>query len=118
MEPVSIHQAIEDHLAKAQQSPQGRSSHTLVGGADRVLRQTVVALKAGEKLGEHEAPGEATLLVLRGRVSLGTSSGQQEVSAHELAEIPMERHDLSAHEDSVVLLTVAKAFGGAAKAER
>lgn len=112
MNPVSIHQAVEEHLAKAQQSPQGRSSHTLVGGRDRVLRQTVVALKAGEKLAEHEAPGEATLMVLRGRVSLGTSSGQQEVGPHELAEIPMERHDLSAHEDSVVLLTVAKSVGG------
>ena len=116
MEPVSIHQAVEEHLAKAQQSPQGRSSHTLVGGRDRVLRQTVVALKGGEKLAEHEAPGEATLMVLRGRVSLGTSSGEQEVGTHELAEIPMERHDLTAHEDSVVLLTVAKAVGNPAHA--
>ena len=112
MNPVSVHDAIEEHLAKAQESPQGRSSHTLVGGHDRVLRQTLVALKAGEKLGEHEAPGEATILVLRGRVSVGTSSGEQALAAHELAEIPPERHDLSAHEDSVVLLTVAKAVGG------
>lgn len=114
MNPVSVHDAIEEHLAKALQSPQGRSSHTLVGGHDRVLRQTVIALKAREKLGEHEAPGEATLLVLRGRVSLGTASNEVELAAHELAEIPMERHDLTAHEDSVVLLTVAKATGGPA----
>jgi len=112
MNPISLHDAVEEHLAKALQSPQGRSSHTLVGGRDRVLRQTVVALKAGERLAEHEAPGEATLMVLRGRVSLGTSSDEQTVSAHELVEIPKERHDLSAHEDSVVLLTVAKALGG------
>lgn len=114
MNPVSVHDAIEEHLAKALQSPQGRSSHTLVGGHDRVLRQTVIALKAGAKLGEHEAPGEATLLVLRGRVSLGTESSEQEVGTHELAEIPLERHDLTAHEDSVVMLTVAKATGGPA----
>ena len=114
MNPVSVHDAIEEHLAKAQQSPQGRSSHTLVGGHDRVLRQTLIALKGGEKLGEHEAPGEATLLVLRGRVSLGTASGEQDVGTHELAEIPMERHDLTAHEDSVVILTVATATGGPA----
>ena len=112
MDPISLHAAIEEHAAKAGQSPQGRSSHTLVGGRDRVLRQTLLALKAGEKLGEHEAPGEATLMVLRGRVSMGTSSGEVTVSAHELAEIPQERHDLTAHEDSVVLLTVAKAVGG------
>ena len=110
MNPISIHDAVEEHLGKALQSPQGRSSHTLVGGRDRVLRQTVVALKAGERLAEHEPPGEATLMVLRGRVSLGTSSGEQTVSAHELVEIPRERHDLSAHEDSVVLLTVVKAL--------
>ena len=114
MNPISLHDAIEEHQAKAGQSPQGRSSHTLVGGHDRVLRQTLLAMKAGEKLGEHESPGEATLMVLRGRVSLGTSSGEQAVSAHELVEIPLERHDLTAHEDSVVLLTVAKAVGGPA----
>jgi quercetin dioxygenase-like cupin family protein len=50
-------------------------------------------------------------MVLRGRVSLGTSSGKQTLAADELAEIPLERHDLEAHEDSVVLLTVAKAVG-------
>jgi quercetin dioxygenase-like cupin family protein len=111
MNPISVHDAVEEHLAKALESPQGRSSHTLVGGHDRVLRQTVVALKAGERLAEHEAPGEATLLVLRGRVSLGSSSGQHTVAADELVEIPLERHDLEAHEDSVVLLTVAKAVG-------
>lgn len=115
MEPVSIHQAIEEHLGKALQSPQGRSSHTLVGGHDRALRQTIVALKAGERLAEHESPGEATLMVLRGRVSLGTASGEQAVGPHELAEIPWERHDLTAHEDSVVLLTVAKAVGNPAQ---
>lgn len=114
MSPVSLHDAVEEHLAKALRSPQGRSSHTLVGGHDRVLRQTVVALKAGETLAEHESPGEATLMVLRGRVTLGSSGGEQTLATHELAEIPLERHDLTAHEDSVVLLTVAKAVGGPA----
>ena len=109
MDPVSIHQAMTEHLAKAQESPQGRSSHTLVGGHDRRLRQTLIALLDGQELSEHESPGEATLMVLRGRVSLGTSTGEQVVGAHELAEIPTERHNLSALEDSVVLLTVAKA---------
>lgn len=116
MNPVSVHQAIEEHLAKAKESPQGRSSHTLVGGHDRALRQTLIALEAGERLGEHEAPDEATLLVLRGRVSLGTSTGEQQVAAHELAEIPTERHDLTAHEDSVVLLTVAMVSGNPPRA--
>lgn len=114
MDPISLDAAVDEHLTKAHQSPQGRSSHTVVGGHDRVLRQTVVALKAGEELAEHESPGEATLLVLSGRVSLGSTSGDQEVGIRELAEIPAERHNLTAHEDSVVLLTVAKAQGGPA----
>jgi quercetin dioxygenase-like cupin family protein len=114
MDPISLDAAADEHLAKARQSPQGRSSHTVVGGHDRVLRQTVVALKAGEELAEHESPGEATLLVLSGRVSLGGTSGEQELGPHQLALIPDERHHLSAHEDSVVLLTVAKAMGGPA----
>lgn len=114
MQQISLRAAVEEHLGKARQSPQGRSAHTLVGGHDRVLRQTVIALKGGEGLSDHEAPGEATLLVLHGRVTLGAASGSLELATHELAEIPQERHNLQALEDSVVLLTVAKAVGGPA----
>ena len=35
-----------------------------------MLRQTVIALKAGRNLSEHQNPGEATIFVLRGSVWL------------------------------------------------
>ena len=39
----------------------GRSAKTVYGGREHLLRQTVIALKAGEKLAEHGNPGEATV---------------------------------------------------------
>ena len=41
---------------------------TVVGGHERVLRQTVIALVQGTALGDHENPGEASVHVLAGRV--------------------------------------------------
>ena len=43
---------------------------TVCGGHEHVLRQTLIALRAGSHLDEHASPGEATLQVLHGRVSL------------------------------------------------
>ncbi len=58
------------HLGKASASSSGRSAHTVFGGHEHVLRQTLIALRAGSRLDEHENPGEATLQVLHGRVTL------------------------------------------------
>lgn len=84
------------------------ASDTVVGGHERVLRQTVVAMIAGTELGEHNNPGEATVHVLRGRVRL-TSGGQAwEARSGDLLMVPDARHSLQALEDSAILLTVAK----------
>jgi len=45
-----------------------RAAQTVVGGHEKVLRQTVIALAKDAALAEHASPGEATLYVLRGRV--------------------------------------------------
>ena len=52
---------------------------TVVGGHERILRQTVIAMVKGAVLAEHENPGEATVYVLRGRVRL--SAGAQSASS-------------------------------------
>ena len=84
------------------------AADTVVGGHERVLRQTVVGMIKGSELGEHNNPGEATVHVLRGRVRL-TSEGQSwEGRAGDLLKIPNARHGLQALEDSAILLTVAK----------
>ncbi|WP_371497903.1 cupin [Kitasatospora sp. NBC_00374] len=102
--PVDLNALADEHSAKAAASPHGRSAHLLLH--DSVLRQTVIALRADAALDEHNAPVAASLLVLRGRVSLTVAGRRRELSAGQLHPIPQERHGLLAHVDSVVLLTV------------
>ena len=56
-------------LERPAAEPAGRAE-TLVAGAGAPLKQTVLAFRGGVHLAEHEAPGAATLHVLRGRVRL------------------------------------------------
>jgi quercetin dioxygenase-like cupin family protein len=107
METLPLHALAEEHLTKARASAHGRSAHTVVGGRDAVLRHLLLALVAGEALADHEAPGEATLLVLRGRVSVTAGVDTWEGGPHDLVRIPPQRHNLVAVEDAVVVLTVA-----------
>lgn len=73
------------------------------------MRQTLMAMTAGTATGEHESPGEATVHVLVGRVSLSAGSERWSGRAGDLLVIPPSRHSLSADEDAAVLLTVVKA---------
>lgn len=86
----------------------GHTADTVVGGHERVLRQTVIALVKGSALAEHENPGEATVHVLLGRVRLNSGPHSWEGRAGDLIVVPDARHSLESLEDSVVLLTVAK----------
>lgn len=95
-------------LAIAKSASSGRSATTVFGGHENVMRQTMIALAAGQQLSEHENPGEATVHVLQGRVRLGSAGNVWEGSPGDLLIVPDHRHDLEALEDSVVLLTVAK----------
>jgi quercetin dioxygenase-like cupin family protein len=107
MEKFSLTAVAREQLRTAQQASSGRSAETVYGGHEHVLRQTVIAMLAGERLDEHENPGEATVQVLNGRVRL-EGSAAWEGAAGDLLVVPDERHALLAMEDSVVLLTVAK----------
>ena len=73
-----------------------------------MLRQTVIALTQGSTLAEHESPGDATLLVLRGRVRLTAGEEGWEGRDGDLIIIPETRPAVEALEDSTFLLTVAK----------
>ena len=99
-----LHALAEDLLTSARADPHGRSAQLVVH--DGELRQTVLALVAGARLGEHSSPPAASLQALRGhvRVEVGDEV-QQEGAAGELWELTHERHAVVALEDSVLLLT-------------
>ncbi len=97
-----------EQIASAERASSGRAAHTVYGGHEHVLRQTLVALVAGQVLAEHENPGEATVHVLHGRVRLTAGEDAWEGSAGDLLVVPNSRHALEALETSTILLTVAK----------
>ena len=109
MQKESLTELARQHLETATAASSGRSAHTVYGGHEHVLRQTLIALRAGASLEEHQSPGEATLQVLHGRVSLVAGEDRVDGVPGDLLVIPDARHALEAVEDSVALLTVAKA---------
>lgn len=108
MNKMSLTALMRHQLEAARNASSGRSADTVFGGHENVLRQTMIALRAGSHLSEHENPGEATVHVLQGRVSLTAGEDSWSGSAGDLLIVPDARHALEAVEDSVVLLTVAK----------
>ena len=108
MEKISLTALARQHLDAAKNGNGGRSAHTVFGGHDHRLRQTLIALSAGHELAEHESPGEATLHVLAGAVRLTTATDSNELSVGHLTAIPDERHGLYAVVDCAVLLTVTQ----------
>jgi quercetin dioxygenase-like cupin family protein len=107
MQITSLTALASQQLHEARSASAGRSAVTVHGGREHHLRQTLIALTAGTRLGEHESPGEATLQVLEGEVTLHAEGEAHELRAGEHGVIPPSRHDLVAGTDAVVLLTVA-----------
>jgi quercetin dioxygenase-like cupin family protein len=107
MEKISLTALARQHMDTARRT-NGRSAHTIYGGHEHTLRQTLIALTAGNSQDEHESPGEATLQVLQGRIRLSNAETGWDGSPGDHIIVPRARHSLHAVEDSVVLLTVAK----------
>jgi quercetin dioxygenase-like cupin family protein len=108
MEKISLTALARQHLEAAKAGNGGRSAHTVYGGHEHALRQTLIALVEGSELAEHESPGEATLQVLQGRVQLVSDQTSWDGMTGDHLVIPPARHSLKALADAVVLLTVVK----------
>ncbi|MGI8870708.1 MAG: cupin domain-containing protein [Mycobacteriales bacterium] len=107
MVKVSLTALMRQHLATAKRTSSGRSAHTVYGGHEHSLRQTLIALTEGTVLEEHANPGETTVHVLQGRVRLTSGDHVWDGIPGDHLIVPESRHSLTALEDSAVLLTVA-----------
>ncbi|PRB72937.1 LuxR family transcriptional regulator [Arthrobacter sp. MYb213] len=108
MKKFSLTALARTQVRQALVAPAGRSASTVFGGHEHTMRQAVIGIKAGVALQEHENPGEATVMVLSGRITLTSNGDSWEARTGDLLLMPAGRSQLSAIEDCAVLLSVAK----------
>lgn len=94
--------AITQALNTTRTAENGRHAELLV--SDGPLRQTVIALRRGERLPEHNSPPAASIQVMRGSLRV-TGQEETELRAGDLEALTHFRHSVEALEDSAFLLT-------------
>ncbi|QES52081.1 cupin [Streptomyces venezuelae] len=95
----------DEHIAAARADEHGRSALLILREAP--LRQSVIALAAGTRLGEHTTPPPASLQVLRGTARVTTDDAVVDLPEGALYLLPDDRarHSVTALTDTAVLLT-------------
>jgi quercetin dioxygenase-like cupin family protein len=105
MSKTSLDALARQLLEEARTASSRRAARTVVGGHERTMRQTVIALVGDAQLEEHQNPGEASLLVLSGRLEVRAGENSWDGRTGDLIEIPPSRHSVAAHGEAVFLLT-------------
>lgn len=94
----------------ARTHPEGRSSTSLHEGESCVLRQTVTALCAGHSMKVEHPPVEGWIFIIDGHVQLQVFDSLKflvDAPIGTLMQLPRESLELTARDDSLLLLTVA-----------
>ena len=109
--PLDLYATADELLAEAGQLSSGRSARTLTPGQGAPLKQTLLALTAGQRLQEHIAPGPTTLLGIRGTCVLSHDHGAVTLTDGVWASCPTGPHAIEAVSDTVLLITVTPTGG-------
>lgn len=109
--PLDLQATADELLAEAAQLSSGRSARTLTPGQGAPLKQTLLALTAGQRLQEHIAPGPTTLLGIRGTCVLTDEHGAVTLTDGVWAACPAGPHAVEAISDTVLLITVTPTDG-------
>ena len=98
----------------------GRAGRTLARSGR--MRITLVAMTRGNVIGTHQADSPMTLHVLSGHIRFRAGDGDHELRGGELLFFgPGDAHDLTATEESALLLTISAIgddFGGTEEPEK
>ena len=88
-----------------------RVAKTLVKHPD--LRITLIAIRGGIQVAEHEVAGRVSIQCLKGKVTLHVQEQALNLSAGQILVLDRDiRHDVAATEDSILLITVAQIVRG------
>lgn len=96
-------------IAEARKAPNGRHAEILIH--DGPLRQTVIALRQGVSLGEHNSPPAASIQMIRGKVRI-TGEDPVVIETGHVEALTHHRHGVEALDDSVFLLTTVTSVPG------
>jgi quercetin dioxygenase-like cupin family protein len=107
MDKISLEAKARELAHKATEASSGRAADTVFGGHEKRMRQTVIALREGHELAEHESPGEATLLVISGRLRLVSGETSWPGREWDYLVVPDAPHSVEAETDTTFLLTVS-----------
>lgn len=113
-QPLDLRLAADALLDEAHTLASGRSARTLTPGAGAALKQSLLALTAGERLQDHVAPGPTTLHLVTGTAVLTDDQHAVELTAGTWTPCPVGTHALEAVTDTVVLITVVSTASHAA----
>ena len=103
---VNLTEALEKAWARLGDASAGHTAVTLL--KQPLIRSVVMVMRTGAKVPEHQANGDLTLQVLKGRIRFRVGAREFPLAQGRLLTVGDNLpHDLEADEDAELLLTIA-----------